>query len=226
VAKTIVTTELLADIASKYDVEIFDVLTGFKFIADIMQQEEGRKEFIIGSEESYGYLAGDFVRDKDAVMSCALIAETAAWARAMGKSLYELLLDIYQEFGLYLEQLTSIYKEGKSGAEIISGMMQNYREAPPDELAGSRVVMIHDYQSSKSLDTRTKESSAIQLPKSNVLQYITEDHTKVSIRPSGTEPKIKFYFSVKGSLDKRQNYPQEIDKLVNKINRLKRELGI
>ena len=226
VAKTIVTTELLADIARKYEVEIFDVLTGFKFIADIMRREEGKKEFIIGSEESYGYLAGDFVRDKDAVMSCALIAETAAWARSQDKTLYELLLDIYLEFGLYLEALTNIVKEGKSGAEIIAEMMQNYRESPPAELAGSKVMLIHDYQSSKTLDTPTGETSNIELPKSNVLQFVTEDNTKVSIRPSGTEPKIKYYISVKGSLENRQDYPAQKAILENKINTLKKELGI
>ncbi len=226
VAKTIVTTELLADIARKYEVEIFDVLTGFKFIADIMQRQEGKKEFIIGSEESYGYLAGDFVRDKDAVMSCALIAETAAWARSQGKSLYELLLDIYLEFGLYLEDLNSIVRKGKSGAEEIAMMMQNYRETPPTELAGSRVVQIHDYQNSTTQDILTGKTSPIELPKSNVLQFITEDNTKVSVRPSGTEPKIKFYFSVKGSLADRKDYPAQKRILEQKINRLKKELGI
>ena len=226
VAKTIVTTELLADIARKYKVEIFDVLTGFKFIADIMQRQEGKKEFIIGSEESYGYLAGEFVRDKDAVMSCALIAETAAWARGQGKTLYELLLDIYLEFGLYLEELTYIVKKGKSGAELIAEMMQNYRETPPVELAGSRVVLIHDYQISTTRDILTSETSPVELPKSNVLQFITEDNTKVSIRPSGTEPKIKFYFSVKGSLENRQDYPAQKAILEQKFNTLKKELGI
>jgi len=226
VAKTIVTTELLADIARKYGVEIFDVLTGFKFIADIMQRQEGKKEFIIGSEESYGYLAGEFVRDKDAVMSCALIAETAAWARSRNKTLYELLLDIYLEFGLYLEVLTYIVKKGKSGVELIAEMMQKFRESPPSELAGSRVVQIHDYQASKTRDIRTGHTSPIALPKSNVLQFITEDNTKVSIRPSGTEPKIKFYFSVKGLLEDRKDYPAQKDKLEQKINTLKKELGI
>ncbi|MCK4855085.1 MAG: phospho-sugar mutase, partial [Bacteroidales bacterium] len=215
-----------ADIARKYEVEIFDVLTGFKFIADIMQRQEGKREFIIGSEESYGYLAGDFVRDKDAVMSCALLAETAAWARARGKTLYELLLDIYLEFGLYLEELTYIVRKGKSGAELIAEMMQNYRETPPVKLAGSRVVLIHDYQSSKTQDILTGETSPIELPKSNVLQFITEDDTKVSIRPSGTEPKIKFYFSVKGSLENRQDYPAQKAILEQKFNTLKKELGI
>lgn len=226
VAKTIVTTELLADIAGKYGVEIFNVLTGFKFIANILQQEEGRKEFIIGSEESYGYLAGNFVRDKDAVMACALIAETAAWARTQDKTLYEMLMDIYQEFGLYVEQLTNLVREGQTGTEIISGMMQDYRDKPPAELAGSRVVLIHDYLSSTSLDKKTGKTSPISLPKSNVLQFITDDHTKVSIRPSGTEPKIKFYFSVKGTLENRKAFREEKAKLEQKIDTIRTELGI
>ncbi len=226
VAKTIVTTELLADIARKYGVKIYDVLTGFKFIADIMERQEGKREFIIGSEESYGYLAGEFVRDKDAIMSCALIAETAAWARSKNKTLYELLLDIYLEFGLYIEALTNIVKKGKSGAELIAGMMQNYRESPPVELGGSKVMQIHDYQASITQDLKTGHTCPIALPKSNVLQFITEDDTKVSIRPSGTEPKIKFYFSVKGTLESREDFPAQKAKLEQKIDMLKKELGI
>ncbi len=226
VAKTIVTTELLAEMARKYGVEIFDVLTGFKFIAEIMRREEGKKDFIIGSEESYGYLAGDFVRDKDAVMACALIAETAAWALEQGKSLYELLLDIYVEFGFYFESLTSIYKTGKEGAEIIAGMMENFRNSPPAELAGSKVVLVHDYLESSSLDMGTGKRSPISLPRSNVLQYLTEDHSKVSIRPSGTEPKIKFYFSVKGSLPAGDQFAESRKKLAKKISVIKKELGI
>jgi len=226
VTKTIVTTELLTDISRKYGVEIFDVLTGFKFIAEIMKIEEGRKEFIIGSEESYGYLAGDFVRDKDAVMSCALIAETAAWARENGKSLYELLLDIYLEFGFYHEELTSIYKTGKEGAELIARMMENFRESPPQKLAGSTVMLVHDYLESITTDRITGDKTPISLPKSNVLQYLTEDQTKVSIRPSGTEPKIKFYFSVKGSLKEKGNYTEARKKMENRITQVKKELGI
>ena len=153
-----------------------------------MQRQDGKKEFIIGSEESYGYLACEFVRDKDAVMSCALIAEAAAWARSRNKTLYELLLDIYVEFGLYLERLTYIVKKGKSGAELIAKMMQDYRDTPPVELVGSRVVQVHDYQTSNTRDIRTRHTCPIVLPKSNVLKFITDDETKVSIRPSGTEP--------------------------------------
>jgi phosphoglucomutase len=226
VAKTIVTTELLSDIAAKYGVEIFDVLTGFKFIAEIMRREEGKKEFIIGSEESYGYLAGDFVRDKDAVMSCALIAETAAWAKDQGKSLYELLLDIYMEFGLYHEELVSTYKTGKEGAELIARMMEDFRSSPPEKLAGSTVKYVHDYLESSTLDLMNGEKSEIQLPKSNVLQYVTEDNTKVSIRPSGTEPKIKFYFSVRGPMQNREQYDQAKQELSDKVTDIKSDLGI
>ncbi len=226
VAKTIVTTELLTDIADKYGVEMFNVLTGFKFIAGVMREEEGKKEFIIGSEESYGYLAGDFVRDKDAVMSCALIAETAAWAKEQGKSLYELLLDIYLEFGFYHEELTSIYKTGKEGAELIAKMMEDFRDSPPTQLSGSTVIKVHDYLSSSTLDPSSGTKTKILLPKSNVLQYVTEDQSVISIRPSGTEPKIKFYFSVRGSLKERVDYPDAKQALQSKIAGIKTELGI
>ena len=226
IVKTIVTTELMADIAAKYNVETFDVLTGFKFIADIMRLNEGKKSFIAGAEESYGYLAGDFVRDKDAVMSCALIAETAAWAKERGKSLYELLMDIYEEHGLYRESLANIYQKGKEGAEEIRQMMEKFRESPPEKLDGSRIIKVHDYLLQKSLDTQKNTTLPISLPISNVLQYLTEDSTKVSIRPSGTEPKIKFYFSVKGKLEKKENYESAVRLLDEKIERIKKELGI
>jgi phosphoglucomutase len=226
IVKTIVTTELMADIAKKYNVETFDVLTGFKFIADIIKLNEGKKSFIAGSEESYGYLAGDFVRDKDAVMACALIAETAAWAKDRGKSLYELLIEIYQEYGLYRESLANIYRKGKEGAEEIRQMMDNFRHTPPEMLGGSRVVKIYDYLLQKSLDKQNNTPLPITLPKSNVLQYLTEDNTKVSIRPSGTEPKIKFYFSVKGKLRKTEDYDSEVRNLDVKIEGIKKELGI
>ncbi|MBA7542992.1 Phosphoglucomutase [subsurface metagenome] len=182
--------------------------------------------FIAGAEESYGYLAGDFVRDKDAVMACALIAETAVWAKNQGKSLFELLLDIYREFGLYHENLISIYKKGKSGGETIAKMMEDFRSAPPVLMAGSKVKLVHDYLSGKSLDMITGEKSDIELPASNVLQYITEDQTKVSIRPSGTEPKIKFYFSVKGSFKNTDTYNESRKILEEKIELIKKDLGI
>jgi phosphoglucomutase len=226
IIKTIVTTELMADIAKKYNVETYDVLTGFKFIADIIKLNEGKKSFIAGSEESYGYLAGDFVRDKDAVMSCALIAETATWAKDRGKSLYELLMEIYQEYGMYHESLANIYRKGKEGAEEIRQMMDNFRHSPPEMLSGSRVVKIHDYLLQKTLDKQKNTTIPISLPKSNVLQYLTEDNTKVSVRPSGTEPKIKFYFSVKGELRRKEDYESEVKKLDAKIDGIKKELGI
>ncbi len=226
IVKTIVTSEILAEIAGYFRVEVFNVLTGFKFIADIIRRHEGKKSFIAGAEESYGYLAGEFVRDKDAVMSCALIAEAAAWARDQGKTLCKLLLDIYQEFGLFRESLISIYRKGKSGAEEIQEMMVNYRNNPPETLAGSDVILIHDYQEQKSSDAQTSTTHEINLPVSNVLQFITSDATKVSIRPSGTEPKIKFYFSVRGELNKRENYEAAVSELDSKIETIKKELGI
>ena len=226
IVKTIVTSELMAAIAKKSGVEVFDVLTGFKYIADVILQNEGKKKFIVGAEESYGYLAGDFVRDKDAVMSCALIAEAAAWAKDRGTSLFGLLLDIYREFGYYRESLMSIYREGKSGAEEIKNMMHGFRNHPPATLAGSRVIRIDDYELRRSADTGTGKVSTLTLPVSDVLQYITEDETKVSIRPSGTEPKIKFYFSVRGELAEKAEYLKAAALLDQKIEQIKKELKI
>jgi len=226
IVKTIVTTELLADIANKYKVKVYDVLTGFKFIADIMNQLEGKMRFIGGGEESYGYLSGEFVRDKDAVMSCALIAEVAAWAESQCLSLYELLIRINEEFGLYHEDLMSIYKKGKSGAEEIAVMMERFRNDPPGQLGGSDVTFIYDYLKQVKLDTATGKTESTGLPVSNVLQYVTADQSKISIRPSGTEPKIKFYFSVKGSLAGQEEYDSSIAVLESKIERIKGELGI
>ena len=226
IVKTIVTTELLIDIANKYDVEYFDVLTGFKFIADIIKRNEGEKQFIAGGEESYGYLVGDFVRDKDAVIACAMIAETAAWANDKGVGLLELLKDIYVEFGFYKEKLISVVKKGKSGAEEIQQMMVDFRANPPKELAGSKVMFVKDYQSSVSKNLHTGEESVIDLPKSNVLQFFTEDGSKVSVRPSGTEPKIKFYFGVKGELRDKADYDKVNAELESKIENIISDLGL
>ena len=212
--KTIVTTDLLAEIADKYKVQSYDVLTGFKYIADIMRKNEGKSTFIVGAEESYGYLAGEFVRDKDAVMSCALIAEITAWAKDQGKSLYDILLDIYQEFGYYKERLISVYKKGKSGAEEIQKMMENFRSSPPETINGSEVVLVHDYLKQNTFDNISHLRYDINLPKSNVLQFILQDKSKVTIRPSGTEPKIKFYFSVQ--IDKNDKEGEEINKELDK----------
>ncbi len=226
IVKTIVTSELLKDIADKYNVECYDVLTGFKYIADIIKQKEGKKKFIGGGEESYGYLAGEFVRDKDAVMSCALLAETAAWAKNNGKTLYQELIDIYVEFGFYKEKLISIVKKGKSGAEEIQKMMDNFRNKPPQTINNSNVMLIHDFDKQKTFDQLSHLRYEINLPKSNVLQFILKDGSKISIRPSGTEPKIKFYFGVHGKLEKREDF-EKVNKLLDdKIDDIIKSLGI
>ena len=201
VVKTIVTTELLFEIAKKYNVDRYDVLTGFKYIADKILELEGKKQFIGGGEESYGYLAGDFVRDKDAVIATSLLAEAMAWAAEQGKTFYELLLDIYREFGLYKEKLVSLTKKGISGTEEIKAMMAKFRENPPTEIDGEKVVEIRDYKTLEAKDLISGKTTAINLPKSDVLQFFTESGSKISIRPSGTEPKIKFYFSMKGKIE-------------------------
>jgi len=218
IVKTIVTSEILKDIADKYKVECYDVLTGFKWIAEIIRLNEGKKVFIGGGEESYGYLTGDFVRDKDAISSCALVAETAAWAASKGKTLYRMLLDIYVEFDLYKESLISVVRKGKSGGEEIKKMMDDYRSTPPASINGSRVVMIKDYQTSVSKDMLTGNTSPISLPKSNVLQFFLQDGSKISVRPSGTEPKIKFYFGVKENLVTQSDF-EKVD--INLSNRIK-----
>ena len=206
IAKTIVTSELLKDIAISHGVESYDVLTGFKYIAEIIRKFEGQKKFIGGGEESYGYLIGDFVRDKDAVAACALLAETAAWARNMGMSMYEMLINIYQEYGFYLEDLISITKKGKSGAEEIQAMMDGYRNSPPREINGIPVETIKDYKLQKAFNLITGDEKPIDLPKSDVLQFFLKGGSKITVRPSGTEPKIKFYFGVKGILPEKSQY--------------------
>ncbi len=224
--KTIVTTDLINLMADKYEVELFEVLTGFKFIADVIRKFEGEKKYIGGGEESYGYLAGDFVRDKDSVSACALVAEMTAWAKNKGKSLYQLLIDIYQEFGLFQEHLISITRKGKSGAEEIQAMMNRFRSAPPHTLGGSEIMLIHDYQEQVTYDQISELRYRINLPKSNVLQFITQDGTKVSLRPSGTEPKIKFYFSVRTKMSQATDYKRLQAELMQKINGIIQELNI
>ena len=187
--KTIVTTELIRAIAAKYGVKVYNVLTGFKWIANIVKENEGKAEFICGGEESYGFNIGEFVRDKDAPISCAMVAECAAWAADQGKTLYQLLQDIYAEFGYYKESLISVVRKGKAGAEEIAAIMTNYRNNPPKEMAGSPVVKVIDYSKPETTG----------LPASNVLQFYNEAGDFVTVRPSGTEPKIKFYFGIKGS---------------------------
>ncbi len=226
IVKTIVTTELIAAIAKKYHVEYFDVLTGFKYIAEIIKANEGSKLFIGGGEESYGYLAGEFVRDKDAVMAAALIAEAAAWAKDNGKSFYDQLIDIYVEFGFYKENLVNVVKKGKDGQEEIQKMMSEYRKNPPKTLAGTKVVEIKDYELKKCHNLETHTETKIEFPKSNVIQFFTETGDVVTVRPSGTEPKIKFYIGVKENLPNKYKFEEVNLVLEKKIQRIKDDLSL
>ena len=215
IVKTIVTTELLVKIADKYNVKSYDVLTGFKYIAEKIKELENVQEFICGGEESYGYLIGDSVRDKDAVISCCIIAEIAAWAKHRQKSLFDILTDIYLEFGFFKEHLFSLTKKGQNGAAEIKQMMENYRNNPPQSINGERIVKIKDYKSSQEKNPIDNTIVKIDLPSSDVLQFFLEDESIITVRPSGTEPKIKFYFSVKTTL----NSPEEIDKTTALLDR-------
>jgi len=226
IVKTIVTSELLIDIANKYSVDSYDVLTGFKYIAEIIREQEGKKQFILGGEESYGYLIGDFVRDKDAVASCCFIAETYAWAVENNKTIDDLLSEIYQEFGFYLESLKSVVRKGKAGADEIIEMMKNYRLNPPKSINNSKVICIKDYDLQKKKDIINNTEEEINMPKSNVIQFFTEDGSKITVRPSGTEPKIKFYFGVKDNLENKDDYKLVLDKLRNKLDDIVKSLGI
>ena len=226
IVKTIVTTELIKDIAKHFEVDCYDTLTGFKHIAGLIKKLEGEKTFIGGGEESYGYLIGDFVRDKDAVASCAMIAEMAAWAKDQGKSLEDLLEEVYSQFGMYQEDLVSLTKKGKSGAEEIQEMMHTFRTNTPDSLAGSEIEWLIDYESSTSKNLISNEIAQIDYPKSNVLQFITKDGSKISMRPSGTEPKIKFYMSVRSDSDSERSFDEEKQGLQLKIEKIKEELNL
>ena len=226
IVKTIVTTELIAEMARYYEVPYWDVLTGFKFIADIIRKNEDSMTFIGGGEESYGFMIGDFVRDKDAVASCCILAEMAAWAKSRGQSMYDILLEMYQSFSLYQESLINVVRKGKTGAEEIEQMMADFRKNPPKKLDGSPVVTIRDYQEQISTDCLSGVKTALDLPKSNVLQFLLEDGSKISVRPSGTEPKIKFYFSVKDRLEKKEDYKKAKGKLDEKILNIQRELKL
>ncbi len=226
IVKTIVTTDLLEAIAKEFEVECYNTLTGFKYIAEILREQEGKKEFIVGGEESYGYLSGDFVRDKDAISSCAMIAEMCAFAKDQGLGVFDLLAEIYSKFGFYKESLISITKKGKTGAEEIQAMMKEMRENPPVELGGSKVEKLIDYKEGMEKDLINGSTSKIPFPSSNVLQFITEDGSKISARPSGTEPKIKFYFSVKGSLTDKSSFDATLKQLDRKIETIVKELKL
>ena len=226
VVKTIVTTELIKAVADKNHVEMLDCYTGFKWIAREIRLREGKQQYIGGGEESYGFLAEDFVRDKDAVSACSLLAEICAWAKDQGKTLYDVLMDIYVEYGFSKETTVNVVKPGKSGAEEIKAMMDNFRANPPQEIGGSKVVLTKDYKTLKTIDGQGHET-ALDMPEtSNVLQYFTEDGTKISVRPSGTEPKIKFYIEVKGQMGCANCYAGAEAAAVEKVDAVKRSLGI
>lgn len=216
VAKTIVTTDLIDTIAAANKVQVYNTLTGFKHIGAIIKKLEGKEQFIGGGEESYGYLAGDFVRDKDAVMSCALIAEMVAWAKCSGKTLFNLMEEMYMEHGFYLEDLISITKQGRSGQKEISKKMSDLRKTPPKTIAGEEVLKFVDYL----------EPQKTGLPKSNVLQFVTNKGTKVTARPSGTEPKIKYYFSVQEHLSSKSEYLSTKERLTKKIAKIQSEMNL
>ena len=226
VAETIVTSDLIKDIATYFNVGCEVCLTGFKWIAEIIRAQEGKRNFVVGGEESYGYLIGNFVRDKDAVSAAVLIAEAAAWAKANGGSFYNTLIEIYQKLGMYQEALISIKKEGKKGKEEIAEMMEDLRNNPPKILAGSTVIEVLDYAKSISKNLITGNTEKINLPSSNVIQLITEAGDKITARPSGTEPKIKFYFSVNQKLEDKSKFEDVKQILDNRIVDIQKEMGL
>ncbi len=224
IVKTIVTSNLQADIADHYNVKHFETLTGFKYIGELITKLGDTAQYLAGGEESYGYLVGDLVRDKDAPNSCAFLAEMTAYFKSKGKTVYEVLLAIYQEFGCYQEKLISLTKKGKAGAEEIQAMMADLRQNLPTQLGGIEVKEIRDYQLSQITDMKTGGKSEITLPKSDVLQFITIDGDVISARPSGTEPKIKFYCSVKGTLQDKNNYLNVQQILEEKVDRMMKDI--
>ena len=226
IVKTIVTTELIKAAADKNKIEMLDRYTGFKWIAREIRLREGKQQYIGGGEESYGFLAEDFVRDKDAVSACSLLAEICAWAKDQGKTLYDILMDIYVEYGFSKETTVNVVKPGKSGADEIKAMMDNFRANPPKEIGGSAVSLTKDYKTLKATDAKGNVT-ALDMPEtSNVLQYFTEDGTKISVRPSGTEPKIKFYIEVKGEMGCPKCYASANAEAEKKVEAVRKSLGI
>ncbi len=226
VIKTIVTSEMVKAVADAYGVKCYDCLTGFKYIAKIIRENEGKTTYIGGGEESFGFLAGDFVRDKDAVSACALAAEAMAWAKEKGLTLHEWLKELYVKYGFYREGLVSVVRKGKEGAEEIQKMMIDMRTNPPKTILGSPVVKINDFLSLEETDVVTGTKTPIEQDKSNVLQFFTEDGSKVSVRPSGTEPKIKFYFGVCAPLSSTERFDEVQAELDAKIEAIKKELNL
>jgi len=231
VCKTIVTTDLIDKMAASYDVKCYNTLTGFKYIAQVIREKEGIEQFIGGGEESYGYLIGDAVRDKDAIASCAMIAELTAYAKDKGLSLFDMLIEIYKKFGFYYEGLISLTKKGKTGAEEIQQMMADFRANPPKTLAGSNVIRMDDYKALTTTDftsgtTTSIPSGEMGIESSNVLQFFTEDGTKFTCRPSGTEPKIKFYVGVRAELEGKEEFDSVYAGLKDKVKAIGEELEL
>ena len=226
IVKTIVTTEVIRKVAEKNNIKMIDCYTGFKWIAREIRLREGKEQYIGGGEESYGFLAEDFVRDKDAVSACSLLAEICAWAKDQRKTLYDILMEVYLEYGFSKEVTVNVVKPGKSGADEIKAMMDNFRACPPKELGGSEVTLTKDYKTLKATDNKGNVTD-IEMPEtSNVLQFFTADGTKVSVRPSGTEPKIKFYVEVKGEMGCPKCYARETAAALEKVEAVKKSLNI
>lgn len=226
IVKTIVTTEVIRKIAEKNNIEMLDCYTGFKWIASEVRRLEGKQQYIGGGEESYGFMAEDFVRDKDAVSAMSLLAEICAWAKDNGKTLYDVLMDIYLEYGFSMEETVNVVRPGKTGADEIQKMMKDFRENPPKEIGGSTVCVWKDYQTLEQTDDKGVKTALAMPDKSNVLQWFCTDGTKVSVRPSGTEPKIKFYLEVKGSMNSAADYPQLVEQSKIKVAAIKKSLKL
>jgi phosphoglucomutase len=226
IVSTIVTTEMVNQVAKLNDVNCYNVLTGFKWIADLIREKEGEENYIVGGEESFGLMIGNEVRDKDAISAVALLCEMAAYEKEQGRTLFDKMIDLYIKYGFYYENLISITKKGMNGQKEIAEMMEGFRTNPPTEINGSKVVELLDYEKQIGKDFESGDSWKIELPKSNVLQFVTEDGSKISARPSGTEPKIKFYFSVKTTLKNKADFDAKFAELENKIKGIIDSMGL
>ena len=218
VITTIVTTAMINEVAKQNQVACYNVLTGFKWIAELIKEKEGKENYVIGGEESFGLMIGDQIRDKDAVSAVALLCEMAAYEKSKGSTLFDKMIELYIKYGFYYENLISITKKGMNGQQEIAAMMEGYRQSPPSTINGVKVVTLLDYELQKGTNLLTGDTWTIELPKSNVLQFVTEDGSKISARPSGTEPKIKFYFSVNTKLNHADEFDEKYAALQNKIN--------
>jgi phosphoglucomutase len=223
---TIVSTEMAKNVSEKNGVKFYTVLTGFKWIASLIKQLEGKENYIIGGEESFGLMIGDKIRDKDSISAVALLCEMAAFEKEKGRTLFDKLIDLYIQYGFYYENLISITQKGMNGQKEIADMMESYRNNPPATIHGSKVVQLLDYELSAGKNLITGETWKIELPKSNVLQFITEDGSKISARPSGTEPKIKFYFSVKNELKTKEEFDEKYTMLQQKIKSIVEDMKL